>query len=110
MHFPERWGMLQFSTKPLNGEKILFQIPNGQELKNYLWLVYYKQKDYQNKHSTFASSLSELSIPEIVTTSSNNSAQLKLFASKFQFTAILTINEGLVLSVNENGLFRKIRK
>jgi len=58
MHYPERWGMIQFSKKPVDGEKIDFQNTMLSELQKYLWLVYYKQKRYQAENGKYATELS----------------------------------------------------
>ena len=47
MHYPERWGMLRFSEKSANDEMVEFKIPEKDDLAQYLWLAYYKQKKFQ---------------------------------------------------------------
>ena len=106
MHYPERWGLLQFSESSVDSEKISFQMPKDEVFKKYLWLIYYKQQDFKRAHGTYATALSELQIQEVIKTVSGQSVQLNLMATKFQFTIMLSTEMGLVMSVNENGLFR----
>ena len=107
MHFPERWGMLQFSTNPADGEKVNFKYPEIEELKKYLWLVYYKQKKYQGEKGKYATSLSELGIPETLKTGSAENSELKLIATEHQFVAELLSTNGIKLTINNDGLIHK---
>ena len=45
MHYPERWGYLQFSRK----STAVFTMPFSEKQKQYLWLIYYRQKQYLQK-------------------------------------------------------------
>jgi hypothetical protein len=107
MHTPERWGMLQFSGIRVKNSKVKFEIPNDEELKNYLWLIYYKQHDFRRKNRRFANVVSELSLPAVYTTSSGVSAKVELLASEKQFTARLIAENEWALSLNEAGLLQK---
>lgn len=107
MHTPERWGMLQFSENSVKNQNVKFQMPIEEEFKNYLWLIYNKQHEFRRKHGIFASSLAELSLPDVFKDSTGMSAKLELVASQNQFSAKLTTNNGLVLSLNENSLLQK---
>lgn len=108
MHVPERWGMLQFSENPVNGKKVNFQSPPEEELAKYLWRVYYKQQDFRRKHGKYASLLSDLSMPAKIETSSGNTAQMELKKTESgRFSVILTTGDGLVLTLDETGLFEK---
>jgi hypothetical protein len=107
MHFPERWGMLQFSTILVNGRKVMFQYPNSEELKKYLWLVYYKQKKYQGENGKYAKTLSEIDMPAVLTIGSGENLELKLSATEFQFTAFLNSSNGIIFTINKDGLIQK---
>jgi hypothetical protein len=106
MHVPERWGMLQFSTHSVNGDKVAFKMPEQEAFRKILWLAYYKQQDYRKANGRFASSLSDLNIPSVVVVGSGKSAGLKLTATGTTFIVQLTSKEGLVLSVNGDGLIQ----
>jgi hypothetical protein len=106
MHVPERWGMVQFSSSPVNEDKVAFQMPQEEELRKFLWLAYYKQHDFKKANGRFASSLSDLKIPSVIDARSGKSASLKLMVTGTKFTVLLTTKEGLALSVNEDGLIQ----
>lgn len=107
MHFPERWGMLQFSTNQVTGPKVTFQYPGIEELKKYLWLVYYKQKKFQGEKGKYAKTLSEIDIPATITIGSGEKSELKLYATDFQFVAELISSNGIKLTINNDGLIQK---
>lgn len=103
MHVPERWGMLQFSTKPVNVSNVRFQMPEEEELKKILWLVYYKQKDFRTKNKQFATNLAQLAMPEMINLDSGKKIKLSLSASGDQFSASLTTDDDQAFSINESG-------
>ena len=67
MHFPERWGYVFFSREKAGERTVAFNIPPSEELKKYLWLIYYKQAAYKREHKVYASALKELDMPESIT-------------------------------------------
>jgi len=107
MHTPERWGMLQFSTQRVDAKKVKFQIPEEEELKKNLWLVYYKQTDFRKAHKQYAANLSQLAMPESLITKSGMKIKLILSGTDNQFSAILTTETGSEFSINESGQLRK---
>lgn len=107
MHFPERWGMIQFSEKPANGEIVEFKTREKDELVQYLWLVYYKQKKFQAENKRYAATLSEISVPETIVTKNAGTIQLELTATPHQFLIKSTTGNGATMSLNENGILRK---
>jgi hypothetical protein len=107
MHFPERWGLIQFSTKPFTGVKVGLQNLTDDELDKYLWLAYYKQKKYLAEKGKYAMSLSEIAMPEIIKSNSAETFNIKIFATTYQFMIFLTNENGTKMSINENGLIRK---
>lgn len=107
MHVPERWGLLQFSENPVNGQKVKFQLPEEEELAKYLWLVYYKQKDFRRSHGNYASSLADLSVPEVFKTGAGVAVKMELQAKPETFSVFLKAGEGEVLSLNDDGFLQK---
>jgi hypothetical protein len=107
MHVPERWGMIQFSEKLSDDKKDGFNISEKEELAQYLWLVYYKQKKFQAENKKFATSLSEISIPETIDTKNSGTVQLELTATPHQFLLKLITENGKQMSITENGILRK---
>ncbi len=107
MHFPERWGYLQFSK--LNDSKV-FELPYAELQKRYLWLVYYRQQEWFSHHHQYCKSLKKLGIKrsQAINNMGNN---LQLEATAHQFMAFVTDgNGGSVWSINQDGLIGKQNK
>jgi hypothetical protein len=109
MHFPERWGMIQFSKNRVDGERIDFQNSTLSELQKYLWLVYYKQKKFQAEKGKYATELHEISMPDTINSGATGTLNFELVATPFQFMLFLTSENGTKISVNENGMIRKLK-
>jgi hypothetical protein len=90
MHYPERWGYLQFTRK--SATNATFTLPYEERRKQYLWLVYYRQKKYLSEHRTYASSLKDLGITTPRVTVEGVSNQLKLESTSRQF--LVSIDDG----------------
>lgn len=104
MHLPERWGYLQF-VKTENNESIpQFVLPYSEQMRSYLWLIYYKQKKYNEEHGSYAQSLQILDIPQqVIIDGEINKLQMEATHSLFEAriendtTKPITItNEGLI--------------
>ncbi|HEY3370176.1 MAG TPA: carbohydrate-binding family 9-like protein [Prolixibacteraceae bacterium] len=104
MHYPERWGMIQFSKLKVGSKSVNFKMPAEEEIINYLWLVYYKQQNFRHQHQRYATNLEELEIGK------NNEFKVNLTATAVQFTVHMEAKDGSVLTINETGLFRKSQK
>lgn len=107
MHFPERWGIIQFCEKPADSDITEFKILEKAELAQYLWLVYYKQKKFFSENRKYATLLSEISIPEKIVTKNAGTIQLELTATPHQFLIKTKTENGAEISLNENGILRK---
>jgi hypothetical protein len=62
MHWPERWGYLQFSTG-MPGT-VSFKPDPARGVRHLLYQVYYSQRKYFEKHKRWASSLDDLDLAE----------------------------------------------
>ncbi|WP_372949530.1 carbohydrate-binding family 9-like protein [Mariniphaga sp.] len=103
MHFPERWGILQFSTFNA-GEKVAeFILPPEEKYLDYLWLLYYKQSQFRGENKTFAKTLEELDFPA----NSEKDVVIEMQATRNQFFAELKTDEGLKLTINHEGRISK---
>ncbi len=104
MHYPERFGYLQFSRK----SDAVFILPFSEKQKQYLWLVYYRQKQLLKKTGKYATTLAELEInPQVEIGSKVN--QLQMEASGKQFTATIKVASSETISINDEGLIKTIR-
>ncbi len=102
MHYPERWGYVFFSHEPAN-----IAVPPVETLKNYLWLVYYKQHDFYKQNNRYAGSLSALQIPPIIETG-GQTIKLQMLATASQFTATLSQgNANKKISITEEGRIKQ---
>jgi hypothetical protein len=103
MHFPERWGILQFSTFNAGEEVAEFIFPPEEKYLGYLWLLYYKQFRFRGEHKTFAKTLDELNFP------ANPEAEVvvEMQATSRQFFAVLKTDDGLTLTINHEGKVHK---
>ena len=65
MHYPEMWGFVQFSEKPVGTKKDKYQHNKDEDIKWILRQIYYKQRTYfmQNEKFTDNISLLQLDIP-----------------------------------------------
>jgi hypothetical protein len=108
MHYPERWGYLQFSRKPQGEAPTPFVLPYAEKQKQYLWLVYYKQKDYLQKNGRYAALLADIGVsPEPNIEGQGN--KLVMEATSRQFTATITNGTG-IWGINDEGLVQALRR
>lgn len=99
MHYPERWGYLQFSWQ----DGTAFRLPYAEQQRRYLWLVYYRQQQHRKKAGRYAVTLAELGInPQVILDGRAN--QLRLLATAEQFTATITAAGSAAIRINNEGL------
>jgi hypothetical protein len=102
MHYPERWGYLQFSKHPANS--VTFNLPYAEQQKQYLWLIYYRQMQWFSRHNSYAATLHDLGIDEPVSINKKLNT-LKLEATTHQFMALITDSENkATYTINQEGL------
>ena len=105
MHFPERWGLIQFSSESPKSTNTTFQLPEEELLARHLWHIFYAQRDYQREHKVFCNHLDTLGIPANGK-ANNTNFSLELKTSGNTYTATLKTNNGLMISINQDGLLR----
>ncbi|PVD54268.1 carbohydrate-binding family 9-like protein [Terrimonas sp.] len=103
MHYPERWGYIRFAGKDEKPGNVLFFLPEEETMKKYLWLLYYKQKEYQRSNKAYAKTLSALNIPALITTRAENKYIFKLEANTTQFTGTIIHNDKGSWAIDHNG-------
>jgi hypothetical protein len=104
MHFPERWGYLKF-VKDQDAASVSFELPQAEILKKYLWLVYYRQKEFQRKNKSYASSLEELGVEADIAIR-DNTAKLEMESTAKQFRANIRSGNNQSISINHEGLIQ----
>ena len=107
MHFPERWGYLQFTRN--TGPTAPFKMPYQEKQKDPLWLCYYRQKEYLGKNKKYASSLKEIGIDTRSIMIEDNPNTLTMEATGKQFMATITDKQNNAVSINDEGLIRYIK-
>ncbi|MBV8390409.1 MAG: hypothetical protein JO080_11465, partial [Mucilaginibacter sp.] len=106
MHYPERWGYLLFSKQPVN--TVTFNLPYAEEQKKYLWLIYYRQKQWYDKHGVYATTLHDLGIDEHISIN-NKENTLRLEATNHQFMAFIKDNQSkAVWAIDRFGFVQQI--
>lgn len=106
MHVPERWGLIQFSEEKVQDGKAVFRMPPEEEWTKYLWCIFYKQRDFMQTEHRFASSLSELGVPEQIKLESGVEITLKMESTETQFSVLLTQSD-MQWTLNELGLLQR---
>jgi len=108
MHYPERWGYLNFSTATKGAGEVAIELPFAEKQRNYLWLVYYRQKEYMEKQGRYAGSLKELGIaPEFTLDSQNNTLDMEATNHQF-FLSVKTSNQSTI-TINQDGLIQIVK-
>ena len=102
MHYPERWGYLQFTRQ----EGTEFKLPYQEHQKKYLWLVYYRQKQHKAQFGKYAATLKALGILADQTIM-GRANQLKMQTTSVQFTASISVNAGKEIFINDDGLIHQ---
>ncbi|WPU92681.1 carbohydrate-binding family 9-like protein [Mucilaginibacter sabulilitoris] len=106
MHYPERWGYLLFSNH--SADDVVFEMPYAEQQKKYLWLIYYRQKEWYKQKHEYAQTLKDLGIESgyDILKKFNN---LQLESTKHQFMAFITEGEGSpTYTINQDGFVEPI--
>jgi hypothetical protein len=100
MHFPERWGYLQFAK---DAADTTFVLPYSEEQRKYLWLVYYREKMWFQQHHKYATSLKKLGLKGSYNVL-NKSNSLRLEATTSQFAAFINVKDDQeTYTINQDG-------
>jgi len=106
MHYPERWGYLQFSKKEPG--TVTFTMPYAELQKQYLWLVYYREKEWYKKHHSYNKNLTDLGVSQTVTIDKKLN-ELSLQGTNHQFMAFIKDKDGKSSwSINQDGLVKPV--
>jgi hypothetical protein len=105
MHTPEHWGYLMFSTH--EADDVAFTMPYAEEQKKYLWLVYYRQKQWYRQHHEYASLLGKLGIKSKYDIMGVGN-KLKLQSTQNQFEAFITDKKtNTTYTINHEGFIEQ---
>ena len=100
MHYPERWGYLQFSK---SNDISTFGLPYEEMQKRCLWLVCYREKRWFEEHGAYTSSLKDLVIDDKARLEKITNT-LQLEATTHQFIALIKGEKSDVTqTINQDG-------
>ena len=103
MHYPERWGYLQFTKA-----NTIFNLPYSEKQKQYLWLIYYHEKLWYKDHHVYQGALKNFGIDNKATIDSQVNT-LQLEATGHQFMALITSdNDKITWTINQEGLISRL--
>lgn len=108
MHYPERLGYVFFSKPEAGKTAGDYKIPYSETQKKYLWLVYYRQKEYFQKNRSYAKELKDLGITELDFKLEGKVNKLWMEATSSQFMVYISGDES-TFSVNDEGLVQTTR-
>jgi hypothetical protein len=104
MHAPEKWGYLLFIDKPAGSPSTTWTLPPIEAAKEYLWMVYHKQRQYHKKNGRYASTLTALGISDTTIKEQGAIYTLQMEGISEQFTAtIRNKNSNERCSINQEG-------
>jgi hypothetical protein len=106
MHYPERWGYLQFSRN-VDAHK-RFMLPYPEKQKQFLWSVYYRQKEYFSKYSKYATTIKDLGWNVSSLDIDGVKNKIDVEATSHQFSAYID-DEHFRWSVNDEGHINQIK-
>lgn len=108
MHYPERLGYVFFSKPETGKAAVEYKIPYSETQKKYLWLVYYRQKEYFQKNRSYAKELKDLGINDAEYNVEGKVNKLWMEATSRQFMVYIKGDE-TTYSVNDEGLVQTSR-
>jgi hypothetical protein len=104
MHMPERWAYTVFSLEPPSTKNTGgFSLPYTEKQREYLWLTYYKQKEWLKKNKIYTTSARDLGIPETDLLIDGLKNKLILETTSKTFVATISDEMGKSLSINQDG-------
>ena len=108
MHYPERWGYLEFRKESTNEAE--FKMPYSELQKQYLWLIYYQEKKLFKRGHTYSSCLDKFGLNKNVIIN-NKVNTLEIEATKHQFMALITCKDDqFTWTINQEGLIKRLKK
>lgn len=111
MHYPERWGYIQFSgTPPEKGAPTSFLIPEKEAVKRKAWLIYYLQQHHRREQHHYAAELASLQEYYTPLDKFFEGYHVTLSAGNDWFVAkVHPVHDGQCYSINQHGQLRPSR-
>lgn len=103
IHYPERWGYVEFSKKQTYSPNDSVQLPAYEKWKDFLWMIYYLEKIYFSEHGHYSSSLSALNVEKEKRKAAKKENSIKLETTSQQFLLTLIYKNSEVLHIDQDG-------
>ncbi|MBI9072586.1 MAG: carbohydrate-binding family 9-like protein [Melioribacteraceae bacterium] len=108
MHYPEMWGIVEFSYKVSNLNQPQIEISETEKAKWYLRKIYYKLRTFSASNKGFPNNLSILKLKEF--TSEKFESLPKYYGNSKQYIIELTSKDkSTVVTLNNEGLVKVIK-
>jgi len=105
MHYPEMWGIVQFTQTVVGSEAVPFVEDIYEPIRWALRLVYYAETDYRTEHGRFTSDWSDLGLDVSL---ENCTWPPLIEATSNQFEAMTSSNDGIVdFYITQDGRLRR---
>ena len=101
MHRPEDWGYVYFSSKKA-GEQDEFQIPKDHRVKQYLYMLYRKQKEFYKKNKRWGTTFEEISSNHLEIEGNRLIRNLENHQTGFNITVVSPFTNRLFI-IREDG-------
>jgi hypothetical protein len=92
MHRPEHWGFVQFSTAQAGS--VTYQPDPAGPARHLLHRIYYAQRDYRERHGTWATSLEQLGLDGLSHPSLLGPPRLETTTSLFEVSVAVRLPDG----------------
>jgi hypothetical protein len=99
MHRPERWGVVQLTTKP-PGEKVPFVMDPTLPARDLLMGVYHRQRAFHAKHGRWAKSLDDLGMADMQHASLVGPVTLEVDGKDYTATAKVRMQDGNIRALH----------
>ena len=103
MHYPERWGFVQFSERVVGTGVESLRVPAQENAKQALRELYYQQRTFFNQHKKFAENVFELGLPGMRVAGYRWPPEMKTTWSMFE-ARLPSENGAEVWRINHEGL------
>lgn len=86
MHYPEMWGVVEFSRQPVGSVVSPVVITDAEIVRHSLYRIYFEQHDWFARHGRYARSLSELGILDLAFPGWESPPGFEVTPDQFQVT------------------------
>jgi hypothetical protein len=109
MHYPERWGIVQFSSAPVGTKRVEAVVGREETIRTCLFRLYYAERNYYLQHATYTANLTELRMPTAPLDGVPWPPRLEVTPDLFE-AELPSDSSGTVLRITQDGTIIHIRK